>query len=93
MMQTLLDFGLTFKMVSLKCDSKSAMDLSNNHVHHSHTKHIDVRHYLIREYISNEDICIEFISIESQLVDIFTKPLLENRFSQLCLGLGILEMM
>jgi len=92
MMQTLLDFGLTFNKVPLKCDSKSAIDLSNNPVHHSRTKHIDVRHHFVRDHIAKEEIYVEFIPTDFQLADIFTKPLSNDRFEQLRLDLGILEM-
>ena len=90
-MQTLSDFGLVYKQVPLKCDSKSAIDLSNNPVRHSCTKYIDVRHHFLRDHIAKEDICIEYISTETQLADIFTKPLPEERFSRLRLDLGIIE--
>jgi len=91
MMQTLSDFGLVYKQVPLKCDSKSAIDLSNNPVHHSRTKHIDVRHHFLRDHIAKEDICIEHISTESQLADIFRKLLPKEICSRLRLDLGIIE--
>lgn len=91
MIQTLQDYGLNFKRVPLMRGSKSVIDLTNNHVHHYRTKKIDVRHHFIRDHISKENNCINFISTDFQLVDIFTKLILENSLCGIRLSLGILE--
>ena len=80
---TLNDFGIEFKKVTLLCDNKSAIKLTNNPVQHARTKHIDVRHHFIRDHQQKGDIGIESVGTEDQLVDIFTKPLDEKRFCKL----------
>ena len=80
MKQQLKDFGITLDHIPLKCDNKSAINLSKNLVMHSRTKHMEIRHYFLRDHESKDDYCIEFVDSELQLVDIFTKPLARDRF-------------
>lgn len=40
----------------IKCDSKSATDISKNHVQHSKTKHIEIRHHFIRELVEGKQV-------------------------------------
>ncbi|GJU56120.1 reverse transcriptase domain-containing protein [Tanacetum coccineum] len=70
------------KLVPIFCDNTSAIAISNNPVLHSRTKHIDIRYHFIRDYILKGDIELRFLPTELQLVDIFTKPLAEPRFTR-----------
>jgi len=81
--QQLEDFGLQINKVPLLCDNTNAINLIKNQVQHSRTKHIEIRHHFIRDHINNGDCEIKFVSIESLLVDIFTKPLSKDRFNSL----------
>jgi len=90
--QQLEDFGLKINKVPLLCDNTSAINLTKNQVQHSMTKHIEIRHHFIGDHINNGDCEIKFVSIESQLADIFTKPLSKDRFYSLRNELGILDM-
>ena len=47
---------------------------------HSRTKHIEIRHHFLREHIANGTCDIKFIGTEFQLVDLFTKPLVKDKF-------------
>ena len=75
--------------MTLYCDNMSAIDISKNPVQHSRTKHIDIRHHFIRELIENKIITLEHIRSNSQLADIFTKPLDATMFEHLRVGLGL----
>jgi len=86
------DFGLKICKVHLLCDNMSAINLTKNQVQHLRTKHIEIRHHFICDHINNGDCEIKFISIESQLADIFTKPLSKDRFYSLRNELGIIDM-
>ena len=90
--QQLEDFGLKINKVPILCDNTSAINMTKNQVQHSRTKHIKIRHHFIRDHINNGDYEIKFISIESQLADIFTKPLSKDRFYSLKYELGIIDM-
>ena len=89
--QQLRDIGLEMKSIPIKCDNTSAISIAKNPVQHSRTKHIDVRHHFIRDHVEKGDVSISFISTELQLVDIFTKPLPEDRFNFIRLELGMLN--
>jgi hypothetical protein len=83
------DYGVTYKSVPLMCDSFSAICLAHNPVFHGRTKHIKVRHHFLRYHVEKGDIEIKLIDTESQLADIFTKPLDSSRFASLRGELGI----
>ena len=74
--------------VSLLCDNMVAINLTKNQVQHSRTKHIEIRHHFIRDHINNGDCEIKFASTESQLADVFIKPLSKDKFYSLKIELG-----
>ena len=90
--QQLEDFGLKINKVPLLCDNTSAINLTKNQVQHSRTKHIKIRNHFFRDHINNGDWEIKFVSTESQLADIFTKPLSKDKFYSLRNELGIFDM-
>jgi uncharacterized beta-barrel protein YwiB (DUF1934 family) len=91
MKQTLLDYGVKFKEISLLCDNESAIKIANNPVQHSRTKHIDIRHHFLRDHVSKGDIKIDRVSTDDQLADIFTKPLDESQFCKLRNELNVID--
>nr|GEV50820.1 hypothetical protein [Tanacetum cinerariifolium] len=50
----LTDYGFHFDKIPMYCDSKEAIAISCNPVHHSHTKHIDVRYHFIKEKVEKD---------------------------------------
>jgi len=88
-MHQLLDYDLSLTSTPIFYDNTSAICLSKNSVHHSRAKHIEIKHHFIRDHVAKGDIVLEFISTDSQLADIFTKPLLEERFCLLRKKIGI----
>ncbi|GKC92756.1 retrovirus-related pol polyprotein from transposon TNT 1-94 [Tanacetum coccineum] len=87
-----LDYGFQFNKIPLYCDNKSAIALCCNNVQHSRAKHIDIRYHLIKEQVENGIVEQYFVRTEYQLVDIFTKPLLRERFNFLIDKLGMKSM-
>nr|GEW61605.1 hypothetical protein [Tanacetum cinerariifolium] len=55
-------------------------------------KHINVRYHFIKEQVENGIVELYFVRTEYQLADIFTKPLLRERFNFLIENLGIKSM-
>ncbi|GJZ83272.1 retrovirus-related pol polyprotein from transposon TNT 1-94 [Tanacetum coccineum] len=49
----LTDYGFHFDKIPMYCDSKAAIAISCNPVHHSYTKHIDVRYHFIKGQIKS----------------------------------------
>ncbi len=73
----------------LKVDNMSALKLVKNPTFHKRSKHIEVRHYFVREKYEEGLLTVEHISGDSQVADIFTKPLQKNRFQCLRPQLGL----
>ncbi|GJT41907.1 retrovirus-related pol polyprotein from transposon TNT 1-94 [Tanacetum coccineum] len=85
----LMDYGFHFNKIPIYCDSKSTIAISCNPVQHSRTKHIVVRYHFIKEHIEKDTIEPYFVKTDYQLVDLFTKALLVDRFNYLVRRLGI----
>nr|GEW77647.1 hypothetical protein [Tanacetum cinerariifolium] len=67
--------------------------ISCNPVQHSRTKHIDVRYHFIKEKVEKGIVELFFVGTEYQLVDLFTKALLEERFKYLVRRLVRMEIL
>ena len=89
MKQTLLDYGLKYDHIPIRCDNTSAINLTKNPIQHSRTKHIEIRHHFIRDHVQKEDIVLEFVESHNQLADIFTKPLLLESFARIRSEIGM----
>nr|GEV91524.1 hypothetical protein [Tanacetum cinerariifolium] len=79
----LKDYGFDYNRISLYCDSQSAIAISCNPVQHSCTKHINARYHFIKEQVERGIVKLYFVRTEYQLVDMFTKALLQERFEYL----------
>ena len=86
-----MDYGIKLDHIPIKCDNTSAINLSKNLIQHSRTKHIDIRHYFLRDHVQNGDILLEFVDTNNQLVNIFTKPLNEERLNFIKHDLGMIN--
>ena len=58
---------------------------------HSRTKHIEIKHYFLCEHIANGNCEIKFIGTEPQSANLFTKPIVKDRFNFLLNELGIIS--
>ncbi|GKD73831.1 hypothetical protein Tco_1332113, partial [Tanacetum coccineum] len=92
MRSQLTDYGFQFNKIPLYCDNKSAIALCCNNVQHSRAKHIDVCYRFIKEHVENGIVELYFVRTEYQLADIFTKPLLRERFNFLIEKLSMKSM-
>lgn len=79
----LTDYGFTFDRIPMYCDSKSAIAILYNPVHHSKTKHIKVRYHFIKEHVEEGTVELFFVKTDYQLADLFTKALPKEMFDYL----------
>jgi len=75
------DFSIRYKNIPILCDNTSAINLSKNPIQHSRSKHIEIKHHFIRDHVNKKEIELIFVDTKNQLVDIFTKPLVEDCFN------------
>ena len=76
---------------TIYCDSKSAIAITKNPVHHNRTKHIAIKYHFIRDAEAAKEIQLKYCRTEDQVADIFTKALPRTRFEQLRTMLGVSE--
>jgi hypothetical protein len=77
------DFGVSFERVPLMCDNTSAISVAKNLVFHKRMRHLERRHHFLRDHVEKGDIEKRYIDTETQLADIFTKPLDASQFVDL----------
>ncbi|KAE8655753.1 Retrovirus-related Pol polyprotein from transposon TNT 1-94 [Hibiscus syriacus] len=64
--------------VRLLCDNQSVIHLARNQVYSARTKHIDVRFHKIRELVASGEVLFRKVHTDENVVDMFTKPIMEN---------------
>ena len=62
------------------CDNTGVGLMVANLVFDSRTKHIEIVVYFVREKVKTRKLEVRYVPTESQVADIFTKPLAANRF-------------
>jgi hypothetical protein len=50
------EFGVSFKRVSLMCDSTSAISVAKNPVFHKRMRYLERRHNFLRDHVKKRDI-------------------------------------
>ena len=75
--------------MKLYCNNQSTIKLEKNLVFHARTKHIKVYYHFIQELIQNGNIELVYNPTQDQIVDIFTKPLAQDKFQKLKDGIGV----
>nr|KYP72337.1 Copia protein [Cajanus cajan] len=76
----LKDYNIYESSIPVLCDNTTTINISKNPILHSRTKHIEIKHHFIRDYVQKGTFSLVYVKIEEQLVDIFTKPLQEDRY-------------
>ena len=80
------------ELVTLYCDSTSAINISKNSVMHAKTKHIAIKYHYVRELVEGKQVKMEYINTKEQTTDIFTKPLPKDAFEYLRGKLGVIPL-
>lgn len=77
----LRDLKVSFKIpISLWCDNKAAIHITENPIFHERTKHLDIDCHLVRDLYKSGFIVPQHISTTRQLADLFTKGLCNPQF-------------
>ena len=80
----LTEFALTSNAAptTLRMDSKSAIDLAMNPVHHKRSKHIRIKYHWIREQVGANVVTLRHVGTKDMIADILTKALPEKDHSR-----------
>ena len=68
-------FGAYDETITIYCDNKAAVNLTENGTYSARTKHISIRHHFVRELASSGKINVQHINTDEMVTDIFTKAL------------------
>ena len=74
------DFGYQQQATTIFCDNKSAIIVANNPSSGKRTKHLSVKYHFLKDCLEAGFIEIKHISSEENIADIFTKPIVGEKF-------------
>eukprot|EP00253_Pinus_taeda_P012497 PITA_12497 len=90
--QILSEFGFQQQHpTTLWCDNQSAIQLCKDPVQHRRSKHIELHMHFIRKLIQDHVLEVQYCSTNDQIADIFTKALIEAKFTKLRFMVGVQE--
>ena len=81
------------KAITLYCDNSGAVANSKELISHKRGKHIERKYHLICEIVSRGDVKVAKISMLDNLVNPFTKRLLETQFFKHMEGIDLRELL
>jgi hypothetical protein len=73
----------------INCDNTSTISLAKNDQYSNRTKHIDIRHKFIREKLEDEAIEIVYVNTNSNIADVFTKPITKEKLDKFSAEMGL----
>ncbi|GJU68358.1 hypothetical protein Tco_1254617 [Tanacetum coccineum] len=76
-------------VISIHCDSKSAMGRAQSTMYNGKSRHIRRRHNSIRQLLSTRFILIDYVASKDNIADPFTKGLSRELVSKSCKGMGL----
>ena len=90
--QLLTEMGVSLSdPIPVYFDSKSAMALIQNPVHHERSKHIEIRHHFVREKVEDKTVEFHYVPTDLLIADMLTKGVLEAK-TKICRdGMGVTE--
>eukprot|EP00253_Pinus_taeda_P019154 PITA_19154 len=90
--QILSEFGFQKQhLTTLWCDNQSAIKLCKDPIQHQRSKHLELHMHFIRKLIHDHVLEVQYFSTDDQVADIFTKALIEAKFTELQFMVGVQE--
>eukprot|EP00253_Pinus_taeda_P019701 PITA_19701 len=90
--QILSKFGFHQQhLTTLWCDNQSAIQLCKDPIQHQCRKHIELHMHFIRKLIHDHVLEVQYCSTDDQVANIFTKALIEAKFTKLRFMVGLQE--
>eukprot|EP00253_Pinus_taeda_P008809 PITA_08809 len=90
--QILSEFGFQQQhLTTLWCDNQSAIQLCKYPVQHQRNKHIEIHMHFIRKLIHDHVLEVQYCSTDDQVANIFTKALIEAKFTKIRFMVGVQE--
>ena len=88
----LKDIGVHHEREALLfCDSQATLHIGSNLVFHERTKHIEIDCHVVRDKVLEKVIKLNHVRTNCQLVDMLTKALGYNQFSNLTCKMGMIN--
>ena len=89
MKQAFVDYNIMLNDVPILCDDTSSINLEAQPIDYPRSKHIEIRHHFLKDNIKKKHITIEKIPCINNTSKILAKPLDNEQFNHLRLGLGM----
>lgn len=87
-----LEIGFKYQVVTIDCDSKSAIFLEKNLAYHSKMKHIDVQYHFVRDMVESKKVLLEKVDTLDNVADSLTKSVRTEKFSWCREAMGIFSL-
>eukprot|EP01018_Ginkgo_biloba_P015565 Gb_28681 [translate_table: standard] len=89
LMRLCSDVGLSQRVVTVQCDSQSAICLAKNPTFHARIKHIDVQYHFVRDMVEDGKVMLKKVDTLQNVVDALTKPVSTDKFRWCCESMGL----
>ena len=84
-------FDLQMGPTMIHNDNQSCIKLFENHVFRDWSKYIEIIYHFIKDIVQRGVVRLQYISIEDQVTDVPTKPLVKEMFMKYRDKLGVVE--
>jgi hypothetical protein len=84
--------GLVQQVVSIYCDSQSAIFLAKNPAYHSKTKNIDIQYHFVRDMVEEKKVLLMKVETLKNVADSLIKYVSTKNFSWCRGSMGIVSL-